>query len=242
MNRVIAADPEDLKKVKLIEIVLMIFIFLVSILVRSYDRSLITFGYLFEVIVLASLFRYHFLAIDHRNFSYWGINIMFFLYLSRIFLHHLFIEFDLMILYITLMSYGAFFFNAYILSSPLYYPRIQWWEYDFRYRGDLKGVFRLKGEAHKIRLIDLRRMASSFEAFEKIDLGEHVLLEVKLNENIYEIPGIVKTIHQDIPGRQFRYGIIIEGSRSYFKNNYLKLQLDWQYSKKVKKRHKFKKS
>jgi hypothetical protein len=129
--------------------------------------------------------------------------------------------------------------NSYLLGSPLYFPRIQWWEYDFRYRGELKAkAFIDKGE-FEIRVADLRRGCLSFLSFEKILLGDVVEIKVSFAGTEYAIKGRLKTLREDIPGRPIRYGISLILEEESERKSLQHLKKLWKKNKKAILRRKF---
>ncbi|MDC1173883.1 PilZ domain-containing protein [Bacteriovoracaceae bacterium] len=69
--------------------------------------------------------------------------------------------------------------EMYMLFSPIYYPRVSWWEYDFRYRNDLKIEVNFNESKFKGRLTDLRRQAGCVLLFEDLEVGN----EIEINDN-----------------------------------------------------------
>lgn len=131
------------------------------------------------------------------------------------------------------------FINAYIMSSPLFYPRVQWWEYDFRYRGDLKVQVKYEGKSFEARLIDLRRSEASIEVFEDMELDKKCSIELEFEDDNYAVIAQIKTKKQIIPGRPLRYGVKISFSTPEQKKKFTHLEKLWNEQKKVKERRKF---
>ncbi|MCO4755536.1 MAG: hypothetical protein KC478_13725, partial [Bacteriovoracaceae bacterium] len=129
--------------------------------------------------------------------------------------------------------------NCYIMSSPIFFPRVQWWEYDFRYRGDLKSLIKLPGRNIESRVTDLRRNAACVESFAPLDLGTSVELEVEHDGVVYIVPASIRTSKEYVKGRPIRYGIIFDLSDEHNKSQFQKLRKLWNRNKKVKIRNKF---
>ncbi len=125
------------------------------------------------------------------------------------------------------------------MSSPLYFPRIQWWEYDFRYRGDLKTLVKLDEKSFEGRVTDIRRGSGSIEVFNYIPLDSVVTLEVTVDEKVYIVDSTIKTTKQVTPGRPVRYGIKFDLADESIKTIYTKIIKVWNESKKAKLRSKF---
>lgn len=94
-------------------------------------------------------------TIKHRYYTYWSFSLLLFIYIlfkiyEQFFVFH---HSHIGILYFV----ASLFLIAkmYILSSPIYYPRVSWWEYDFRYRDDLKIKVKAHDLDYEARLTDL---------------------------------------------------------------------------------------
>lgn len=87
--------------------------------------------------------------------------------------------------------------EMYMLFSPIYYPRVSWWEYDFRYRNDLKIKVNFEEREISGRLTDLRRYAGCVLLFEELNVGDDI--EIVDNE----------------AGLDFRYNLEIMSKRRY---------------------------
>jgi len=99
------------------------------------------------------------------------------------------------------------------LYSPLYYPMVNWWEYDFRFRHDLK--IKIEGDNEKEfegRLTDLRQGAGCILSFEDFEVGKKIKIKISSEspQQIYEAE--IKSSRRNIDGRPKIYGV-------YFTNN-----------------------
>jgi hypothetical protein len=114
-------------------------------------------------------------------------------------------SFESALLYLTGLSLLGV--EVYILSSPIYYPRVMWWEYDFRYRTDLKvDIFSEATEKSESRITDLRRNAGCIASFEEIKPGTIIKVESpRYFKGILEVEIISKRIYS--LGRPFSYGV-----------------------------------
>lgn len=230
---------EDYRRAIISQYFLMIFTFLLSIVVRTHERSIIDFGFIVELALLILVFRFYFQAQKNRNYAYWGISFLVAGYILMNVLHYTFIDYNIFILYISFLAAIFLGINSYVMSSPLFYPRVQWWEYDYRYRGDLKTLVTQKDERFEGRLTDLRRGSGCVEVFNYVELDSDITLEVKLYEKIYIISGTVKTTRQITPGRPIRYGIKFDLTYESTKKIYNEIVKVWDEIKKAKIRTKF---
>jgi hypothetical protein len=110
--------------------------------------------------------------------------------------------------------------QSYVLSSPIYYPQVRWWEYDFRYRHDLKVSVECEGINVEGRLTDLRRGAACVLSFEDFSVGSTVEIKyISAEEMLIANAEIVSKREYSI-GRGISYGI-----RFQFKSKEQKLRL-----------------
>lgn len=125
------------------------------------------------------------------------------------------------------------------MSSPLYYPRVQWWEYDFRYRGELKARGKFQANEFDVRISDLRRNCASILSFESLPLGSKLKLEIPYENEVYNFSGTVKTLREVIPGRPISYGLTINLDGENIRKEIYKLEKIWKSKKKANLRQKF---
>ncbi len=70
--------------------------------------------------------------------------------------------------------------EIYYLTSPTLYPRVQWWEYDFRFKNELKVKVEADQQLHLDgRLTDLRRKSACLVLFEDLDLGTRIKVSLR---------------------------------------------------------------
>lgn len=228
---------EELKSVKLIGFVLFIIIFALNITQRYLSNSLVSFVSFFEACLFLALLRAYIKSLNKFNYGFWGFSCLILFILLKSFIHFSLIETNSFALYLSILGLTLFAINSYVMSSPIYYPRVQWWEYDYKYRADLKISIELNDKSYKARLTDLRRNAASIEVFEHIHIGELGVLKLAYDDQDYTIPFQVKSSKVVIQGRPYRYGLkIIKKS-----DDLSKIKKIWSKNKNAKLRNKFKK-
>lgn len=230
---------EDYKRAIVSQYFLMVFTFLLSISVRAHEKSIIDFSFLLELTLLVLTFKFYFQAQKKRNYAYWGITFVLASYLLLKILHYTFIDYNIFILYISFLAAIFLSINCYVMSSPLFFPRVQWWEYDFRYRGDLKIIVKDGSTCFEGRLTDFRRGCCSIEVFGHLELDENIKVELDFKDQIFIISGEVKTKKEVTPGRPLRYGVKFDLSESETKSVYNEVKRVWDANKKAKVIHKF---
>jgi len=240
MRKLLENESQDEYRKQLFsKVALIFFIIILFFTTRIHDKSYFKFAFYLEFIFLFITLRFYSKSHRNKNYAFWGVSAILGLYVLKNLLNVLFVVDSIFILYIALLSALFLIINAYVMSSPLYYPRIQWWEYDFRYRGELKATISIDDLVYKCRMVDLRRGALSFLAFEKIDLLKHVKIEIPYGSKIYILNGIIKTMREDIPGRPVRYGLKIKQNLPIDKIQYNEIKKIWNMHKEANIRRKF---
>lgn len=139
------------------------------------------------------------------------------------------------LLYLSLSSLLLLFMQAYLLSSPMYYPRVRWWEYDFRYRGELKIII---DNLFSGRLTDLRRGAGCIVSFENLLIGKSYSLkaiDIESGDLTFE----VLTVKEPNIGRGKQYGVKFVLKSDQEKKQYSNLLKSWRKESKARLRRKF---
>jgi hypothetical protein len=231
---------DDYKKSIFVQYTMSILIFSLFLMTRSIDRSFLDLNFFLEGFFLFLVLKFYRQAHKDKNYALWGLTIIISLYLIKHILYFTFIDYNIFILYFSFLAGLFLFMNSYIMSSPLYYPRIQWWEYDFRFSGELKANARVDETTFEARMADLRRNAASILSFEILPLDTEISVEIPYKEKMYEISGIVKTSRELIPGRPIHYGVILDEKTEHQKQSVLKLKKIWKHHNRANLRRKFK--
>lgn len=178
-------------------------------------------------------------TIKHRYYTYWTFSAFLFFYMlfkineQFYIVHHPHIG----VLYI--ISIVLLVLKMYMLSSPIYYPRVNWWEYDFRYRDDLRIQVKCEGQEFEARLTDLRRYAGCVGLFEELKLGQEIIITAKVEDSSVNLRGQVMSKRRDLIGRPLIYGIMFKFDSRTNKKRYLQLVKMWKNEKNNKRRLKF---
>ena len=203
------------------------------------SRSWLNFSFIFQFILLFVIFNFYISALKNLYYSFWNISLIFAVYylvsLSRNFL----VLSNPMIGLLFLFSFISLAIACYIISSPLYYPRFHWWEYDFRFRADIRCWVEVEGKQFRGRISDLRRGAACLELFNPMPIGQAVQINSQILNQNFTLFAEVRSKREPIIGRSIIYGIkfvnndIEQKQRLKFLSNY------WDESKKIKIRNKF---
>lgn len=163
------------------------------------------FEWLVSTVLLGIFYRLFFITKKELFYSFWTFSAVLGLFLINKILFQSIPSFEVRLLYfIGLVLLGV---EVYILSSPIYYPRVMWWEYDFRYRTDLKVKININDdEKTESRVTDLRRNAGCIASFEELKVGENIQIESsKYFEGELTAEIVSKRIYS--LGRPYSYGV-----------------------------------
>jgi len=184
-----------------------------------------------KLVIFLSIYRLTYKFKAKFNYSYWPLATVLFIYyffkaklpfLFNIEIYHL--------LYFSLMF--ILFLEMYLLSSPIYYPRVMWWEYDFRYKDDLKVKIQMNELKADGRLTDLRRNAGCIHLFNDLPIGSYFEFIPEDEDVFYKVKIISKRI--EIIGRPILYGVKFLLNDADKKNKFNKLYKHYKNSKKQK--------
>ncbi len=178
-------------------------------------------------------------TIKHRYYTYWTFSVMLFFYLLFKIYEQFFLLDNEHIGILYLLSTLILILKMYILSSPIYYPRVSWWEYDFRYRDDLKIVVKSEDKDYNARLTDLRRHAGCVGMFEELKLGEEIIINAALDDDNVLLRGVVMSKRRDVIGRPLIYGVQFKFDSKSNKKRYTSLERMWKKQKNSKRKMKF---
>ena len=178
-------------------------------------------------------------TIKQRYYTYWTFSALLFTYLLfKVYEQFFILDHDHVgVLY--LASVLILILKMYMLSSPIYYPQISWWEYDFRYRDDLKIAVKSKDEEFSARLTDLRRHAGCVAMFEELKLGEEITINAALDDENVLLRGIVMSKRREVIGRPLIYGVQFKFDSKSNKKRYIDLERLWKKQKNNKRKMKF---
>lgn len=226
-------------KVKFLTILQFVFVLMAFVAEALVTQSVLNFSFIFQLIVLFVAYNFYYSALSNLFYSYWNMSLIFGIYylvsLSRNFL----VLGNPMIGLLFLVSLGFIAIACYIVSSPLYYPRFHWWEYDFRFRADIRCWVEVDGKQFRGRLSDLRRGAACLELFNNMSVGHPIQISVEILNQNFTLFGEVRSKREPIIGRSIIYGVKFINSDLEQKQRLKFLTNYWNESKKIKIRNKF---
>lgn len=140
-------------------------------------RSMGILTILVSTVIWVSLFRFLYLSFHRFYYTLWTL-------LAIITVLNLFLFYPIeshsffgpkLFATLGLLNLAVF---AYLMFTPVYYPIVSWWEYDFRFRDEVKAKI-IKGEKTvEARLSDVRRKAACLQSFDNFDVGELLKLDL----------------------------------------------------------------
>lgn len=226
-------------KVKFLTILQFAFVIMAFVAEAIFTQSVLNFSFIFQLVLLIVAYNFYFSALSSLFYSYWNMSVVFAIYylvsMSRNFL----VLGNPMIGFLFFISLFFLGISCYIVSSPLYYPRFHWWEYDFRFRADIRCWIEVDGKQYRGRLSDLRRGAACLELFNSMPVGHPIIISVEILNQNFTLYAEVRSKREPIIGRSIIYGIkfinndLEQKQRLKFLTNY------WNESKKIKIRNKF---
>lgn len=181
----------------------------------------------------------YFNTIKNRYYTYWTFSVLLFIHLFYKAYEQYFIHPHAHIGFLYLTAVLILLLKMYILSSPIYYPQVSWWEYDFRYRDDLKITVRADEMEAPARLTDLRRHAGCVAMFKELKLGQDIIVTANMDEGNVLLRGQVMSKRRDLIGRPLIYGVQFKFDSRSNKKRYGQLEALWKKQKDSKKKMKF---
>jgi hypothetical protein len=227
---------DKVKFLTLLQFVLVLVAFIAEALVT---QSVLNFSFIFQLGLLLITYNFYYNALTNLYYSYWNISLILGIYylvsLSRNFLvvgHPLIgVVFCISLIFLIISSY--------IISSPLYYPRVHWWEYDFRFRADIRCFVEIDNQQFRGRLSDLRRGAACLELFQNIHVGHPIQINLEILNQNFTLFAEVRSRRETIVGRSIIYGLKFVNSDLEQRQRLRLLTNYWNESKKIKIRNKF---
>lgn len=226
-------------KVRFFTLLQFLFVLIAFVAESTDTRNVLNFSFLFQLIILFFAYNFYYSALSNLYYSFWSMSFGFAIYYGLSIMRNFLIMNSPIVAILFLLSSVLLIFSCYIISSPLYFPRFHWWEYDFRYRADIRCWIEVDGEQFRGRISDLRRGAACLELFKSVSVGHLLLINVKLLDQNYSLQAEVRSKREPIIGRSFIYGIKFLNSDLEQKQRLKFLSHFWTESKKIKIRNKF---
>lgn len=156
-------------------------------------------------------------SLKNLYYEYWTFVAVFFVYVLFS-LFSLVMSANWQIAEIYLLTLIVLSAKSYWLLSPIYYPRVRWWIYDFRYRGDLVIRVKPQGQTPVLnkagndnlligRLTDLRRKAGCILLFNRFEVGEKIYFYADSRDSEIRLLAEVISVREYTYGRGYTHGV-----------------------------------
>jgi hypothetical protein len=203
------------------------------------NQYVLNFSFLFQFILLVVAFNFYYIALTNLHYSFWNISVIFGVYYVVALTRNFLVIGHPLIGVLFMLGLIFLLVSCYIISSPLYFPQVNWWEYDFRFRADVKCLVEVDEKQYQGRLSDLRRGAACLELFQNIPVGHKVLINIEILNQNFTLDAEIRSRREPIIGRTIIYGLkfihndLEQRQRMRLLSNY------WSETKSVKIRDKF---
>ena len=222
-------DFDNIRQLHLISSCLLVLVIFFENIIHhfSFGGSVIFIGSLF-------LFKTHYFSLKKLQYTYWSIN---FVVLIYVLINMVFVSSNNSVPLIGFLILK--FIEMYLVSSPIYYPWFNWWEYDFRYRNDLKAYVTYGGKTQEARVTDIRRNAACVTLFESLPIGSTILVIMHEDKNTLNIEGRIISVRETTLGRGFTYGVSFNWDNDLAREYYWQMRKSWHQGRVDKKRDRF---
>ena len=191
------------------------------------------FGGLVKIIILLSFYFYYFKTVTKLYYTFWTFSTI----LALVLIYSIITSSGPGTFYAYFLALICLGIEAFILSSPIYYQLVRWWEYDFRFREDIKGTAQIGDVEKEIRLTDLRRGAGCVTMFADVEIGKKMNLVIRDQDIECEI----MSKRRYAIGRPYIYGVKFDMESVKARVLFEKFQDEWQKDLKEKRKKKLSK-
>lgn len=227
---------DKVKFLTLLQFVLVLIGFIAEALIT---HSVIYFSFFFQLGLLLFTFNFYYKALLNLYYSYWNISIILAIYYLVSMTRNFLAVGHPLVGVLFCISLILLIVACYIISSPLYFPRVHWWEYDFRFRADIRCSVEVDGHQYRGRLSDLRRGAACLELFNHTHVGQPIQINLEILNQNFTLYAEVRSKREPIIGRSIVYGVKFVNNDLEHKQRLRLLTNYWHESKKIKIRNKF---
>lgn len=209
-------------------------------LVFRWKAELTTVHLLLHAAPLLLIFRFFYWSARELYYSFWFLAFILFCYMAFNLFRGPFESFNFTIKFFNLLGLVILSVEAYLLSSPIYYPRVNWWEYDFRFRPDMKiTVHNQADEPWEGRLCDVRRQAGCVILFKNLKIGDQIEINAAGIYRDLKLNGQIVSKREYLVGRGITYGVKFNFNSYNDQENFGRLYELWKNQRKLKAMQKF---
>lgn len=225
-------------KVKFLTILQFVLVLIAFVSEALATNSMFYFSFIFQTALLLAVYNFYYNALSNLFYSYWNLSLILGVYYLISMVRNFAVGYP-MIGFLFCLSLCFLLAAGYIISSPLYFPRVHWWEYDFRYRADIRCWVEIDNQQYMGRLSDLRRGAACLELFHHTTVGYPIQVHVEILNQNFTLHAEVRSKREPIIGRSIVYGVKFVNYDLEQKQRLKLLTNYWRESKKIKIRNKF---
>ena len=216
-------------------------IVMISILSEMFNGVIGFLGGLVEIAFLSFLYLFLMKTAKELYYSFWSFAFLLACYLFIGLFKGAFIQDGVLFFFLYLLASIFFGIQIYILSSPIYFPKVSWWVYDFRYRDDLKIHIKLNLKNSEIekapgRLTDLRREAGCVILFKDLKVGEVFSIAPMEQLDLFRFTAEVMSKREYCVGRGITYGVKFHLNTVEEKEDFKNFAYLWKVDRVTKKR------
>lgn len=199
---------------------------------------------LLKMMLLLVVYQFFFRTLRNLFYTFWTFSVFIAIYFIVIMCQAYFLEGAPVVGYFCALALFFLIWECYLLSSPIYYPLVHWWEYDFRYRHDLKIEINHEGMSFPGRLTDLRRGAGCIVSFDDFPSRKNLSIKTVLKHTDSHIDHIIligelMSKRGNSIGRGFIYGVHFILKNEQEKKAYKTLMQYWRRERSMRMRSKF---
>lgn len=215
----------------------LVFVLALAELSQGHAKSYSIF--LIKVAALIAIYRAYYKTITHFYYTFWAFSGLVFVYLLRGFFVHSIQTGDSTLSFLYFCGMAILVIECYIISSPLFFPRVRWWEYDFRYKSELKVEVETGDQLCPGRLTDLRREAGCVVTFTNFRIGDHLIVHVNADGQVHKLKAKIFTSKEYTAGRGITYGVKFSLQEAEDREQFEILRRSWKENKKARLRNRF---
>ncbi|MBL7665450.1 MAG: hypothetical protein JNM93_09980 [Bacteriovoracaceae bacterium] len=198
------------------------------------------FWFLVKLIFFILFYRFMFITLRELFYTFWTLCLFISVYFLSSFFSTISDPWSQPSFFLYFLALIFLSIQAYIMSSPIFYPRIQWWIYDFRVRDDIKIKAIINEQTYNGRLTDLRRGAGCVVLFETVKIGQVITIETIFLDKTIDFNTEVISKREPVPGRGITYGVRFDLSHDEDKRMYERFSRYWSFRSRGKVRRRFK--
>jgi len=189
---------------------------------------------LLKLIVCAFFYRMFFTTLRRLYYTYWSLALILFVFSTTQLIEAILVGKPPGITWCYFLTSLLIIVQSYLLNTPIYYPQVRWWEYDFRYRNDLKIKISVGDVEYEGRLTDLRKGAGCIVLFEELPLQSLFNLSTISDHRPIELEGEVMSKRAYSIGRGHIYGVRFHFDKPNERKEFDYFSRLWKFEQSVK--------